>query len=177
MAENVTELPKSIQGEQQQDTGYVRASDEDVDLYVDRVSDEVLACRERGRHLFPTIRQAGIHFTEVDDDGLFVRRLTCTCCELAVKVEKWEGRRRGGRTRFQRVASSLEYREGPDGQVYLSPTGRGRMTPRQIGDSVASKALAGQSLAALRKAAKGQDGTTRRRAKKAPAEPAAVDAG
>ncbi|MDN5913620.1 MAG: hypothetical protein L0I76_00635 [Pseudonocardia sp.] len=149
-----TKLPTSIQGEQQQESGWIRASDSDVDLYVDRVSDDVLTCRERGRHLFPTIRQAGIHFTGVDDDGLLIRRLTCTCCELAVKVEKWEGARRPGRsTRFQRVASQLEYRTGPDGETYLAPSGRGHMTPRQIGDSVASKALAGQSVAALRKAA------------------------
>lgn len=152
MADNITPLP-SIQGEQQQEAGRVRASDEDVDLYVDRVSDEVLACRERGRHLFPTIRQAGIHFTDVDRDGLFVRRLICNCCELAVKVEKWEGIKRGRRVRFQRVASHLEYRTGADGQTYLAPSGRGHMTPRQIADSVASKALQGQSLAALRKAA------------------------
>lgn len=152
MAQDVTHLP-SIQGEQQQEAGWVRASDEDVDQYVDRVSDEVLACRERGRHLFPTIRQAGINFSGVDDDGLFVRRLTCTCCALAVKVEKWEGVRRGRQVRFQRVASHLEYRIGVDGQSYLAPSGRGHMTPRQIADSVASKALQGQSLAALRKAA------------------------
>jgi hypothetical protein len=144
----------SIQGEQQDDAGWVRASDEDVDLYVDRASDEVLACRERGRHLFPTIRQAGIHFSGVDDDGLFIRRLTCTCCELAVKVEKWEGVRQRGRTRFRRVASSLEYRTGQDGQTYLAPSGRGHMTARQIGDSVASKALSGQSLKSLREAAR-----------------------
>lgn len=154
MADDAGSSVLSIQGEQQQqETGYVRASEEDVDLYVDRVSDEVLACRERGRHLFPTIRQAGIHFTDVDGDGLLIRRLTCTCCQLAVKVEKWEGARLRGRTRFARVASNLEYRTGTDGQVYLAPTGRGHMTARQIGDSVASKALAGQSIAALRKAA------------------------
>lgn len=152
MANTVTPLP-SIQGERQPDTGWVRASDEDVDLYVDRVSDEVLACRERGRHLFPTIRQGGIQFTEVDQDGLFVRRLTCSCCQLAVKVEKWEALARGRRVRFQLVASHLEYRTGRDGQTYLAPSGRGRMTPRQVADSVASKALQGQSLAALRKAA------------------------
>jgi hypothetical protein len=156
--EKVTRLPQraaglSIQGEQQLDTGWIRASEEDVDLYVDRVSDEVLACRERGRHLFPTIRQAGIQFTDVDRDGLFVRRLTCTCCGLAVKVEKWEGVRRRGGTRFSRVGSNLEYRTDADGQSYLAPAGRGHMTARQIGDSVASKALQGQSLAALRKAA------------------------
>ncbi|SDF15689.1 hypothetical protein [Pseudonocardia oroxyli] len=148
----------SIQGEQQADQqqGYVRASDEDVDLYVDGVSDEVIMCRERGRHLFPTIRQAGIRFAEVDGDGLFIRRLVCTCCDLAVRVEKWEGARRGGRTRFARVASSLEYRTGAKGEVYLAPAGRGHMTPRQIGDSVASKALAGQSLTELRKTLKAE---------------------
>ncbi len=37
----------------------------------------------------------------------------------------------------------------------LAPSGRGHMTRRQIADSVASKALRGQSLAALRKAAAG----------------------
>ncbi|WP_271214863.1 hypothetical protein [Pseudonocardia halophobica] len=147
---------RSIQGEQQDDLqqGYVRASEEDVDLYVDGVSDEVIMCRERGRHLFPTIRQAGIHFSEVDEEGLFIRRLTCTCCRLAVRVERWEGARRGGRTRFARVTSGLVYQDGPNGEAYLAPSGRGHMTPRQIGDSVASKALAGQSLTALRKAAK-----------------------
>jgi hypothetical protein len=143
----------SIQGEQQAQTaGRVRASDEDVDLYVDRVSDAVLACRERGRHLFPTIRQAGIHFTEVDETGLFVRRLVCTCCDLAVRVERWEGVRQKNRTRFSRVTSTLEYRTGSNGEIYLAPAGRGSMTPRQIGDSVASKALAGESITALRKA-------------------------
>jgi hypothetical protein len=156
VADKVTALPTglSIQGEQQKDMGFVQASEEDVDLYVDRVSDEVLACRERGRHLFPGIRQAGIHFAAVDETGLLIRRLTCTSCGLAVRVEKWEGTRRGGRTRFQRVASSLEYRTGRDGETYLAPSGRGRMSTRQIGDSVASKALAGQSLTALRKAAR-----------------------
>jgi hypothetical protein len=113
-------------------------------------------CRERGRHLFPTIRQAGIHFSEVDEEGLFLRRLTCTCCKLAVRVERWEGARRGGRTRFARVTSGLVYQTGPKGEMYLAPSGRGHMTPRQIGDSVASKALAGQSLTELRKATKAE---------------------
>jgi hypothetical protein len=144
---------RSIQGEHQPEAGWVRASDEDVDDYVDRVSDEVLACRERGRHLFPTIRAAGMQFTDVDSAGLFVRRLTCTCCGLAIRVEKWEAVGRGRNLRFQRVTSHVEYQTGADGQSYLAPSGRGRMTPRQIADSVASKALQGQSLTALRKAA------------------------
>jgi hypothetical protein len=134
---NVTALPRSIQGEQHHESGPQRASETDVDAYVDRVSDEVLACRERGRHLFPSIREAGIVFTGVDDNGLFLRRLTCTCCGLAVKVEKWEaiprseglgrGRRR---TRFERVGANLEYRTGPEGQSYLAPSGRGHMIIR-----------------------------------------------
>lgn len=169
VADEVADLSAalSIQGEQERDSGWVRASDEDVDLYVDRVSDAVLMCRERGRHLFPTIRDAGIRFTGVDGDGLFLRRLVCTCCDLAVKVEKWEGVRARGRTRFHRVASSLEYRTGPNGEVYLAPSGRGHMTARQIGDSVASKALQGQSLAALRKAATRAQGGGRTRKKQA----------
>jgi hypothetical protein len=152
---NVTPLPASIQGEQQQESGPQRASEGDVDAYVDRVSDEVLACRERGRHLFPSTREAGIVFTGLDDNGLFLRRLTCTCCGLAVKVEKWEATRRGRgqRTRFERVGANLEYRTGSSGETYLAPSGRGHITPRQIGDSIASKELAGHSLAALRKAA------------------------
>lgn len=71
---------------------------------------------------------------------------------MAVKVEKWEGIKRGRRVRFQRVTSHLEYRTGADGQTYLAPSGRGHMTPRQIADSVASKALEGQNLSSLRKA-------------------------
>lgn len=143
----------SIQGEQQRDrgTGMERAEDGDVDRYVDSASDEVLACRERGRHLFPAIRQIGMIFTEVDDDGLFVRRLTCVCCRLATRVEKWDGTRHGSRVRFQRIAAHVEYQTGPNGERYLSPAGCGRIAPRQIADSVASKALQGQSLTDLRK--------------------------
>lgn len=172
---------KSIQAEQQEAAGggYIRASEDDVDLYVDRVSDEVIACRERGRHLFPTIRQAGIRFTDVDRDGLLVRRLTCTCCDLAIKVEKWEGVRDRGRTRFQRVASTLEYRTGDNGEIYLAPSGRGHMTPRQIGDSVASKALSGQTLTALRKEARAaakESGSAKTPAKAPAKAPAAENA-
>lgn len=68
------------------------------------------------------------------------------------------GRRTPGRARrFARVASSLEYRPGPEGHQYLAPSGRGHMTARQIGDSVASKALQGQSLVALGKAARASE--------------------
>lgn len=89
-------------------------------------------------------------FTAIDEHGPFVRRLTCTCCALAVRVERWEGRERGHRARFQLVSSHLEYFTGSEGQTYLAPSGQGRVTPRQVADSVASKAMQSQSLAALR---------------------------
>ena len=46
MAETTT--ARSIQGEQQDvaTSTYIRASEDDVDLYVDRVTDEVIACRD-----------------------------------------------------------------------------------------------------------------------------------
>lgn len=149
-ADNVTHLP-SKQQEQQPQTAASRAPQEEVDSYVDRVTDEVVACRQRGRHLWPAMRVQDQPFSAVDEHGLFVRRLTCTCCELAVRVEKWEATGRGRRARLQLVAAHLEYITGSEGQTYLAPSGRGRMTPRQVADSVASKALQGQSLAALRK--------------------------
>lgn len=150
--DNVTRLP-SIQQEQQPTTGSGLAPEEDVDSYVDRVSDAVLTCRQRGRHLWPAMKIDDQPFTAVDEEsGLFVRRLTCTCCALAVRVEKWQGTGRGRRVRFELVNAHLEYLTGPDGETYLAPSGSGRMTPRQIGASVASKAMQGQSLAALRKA-------------------------
>ncbi|MDR7303634.1 hypothetical protein [Haloactinomyces albus] len=149
-ADNVTRFP-SIQQEQQPETATGHAPQEEVDSYVDRVSDEVLACRQRGRHLWPAMRVHDQPFTAIDEHGLFVRRLTCTCCELAVRVEKWDTIGRGRRARFQLVAAHLEYRTGTEGQTYLAPSGRGRMTPRQVADSIASKAMQGHSLAALRK--------------------------
>lgn len=148
--DNVTNLP-SIQQEQQPATGSGRAPEDDVDAYVDRVSDAVLACRQRGRHLWPAMRLQDQPFTAIDEDGLFVRRLTCTCCELAVRVERWAGTKRGQRARFQLVTSRLEYLTGPNGETYRAPSGSGRITPRQVADSVASKAMQGQSIVALRK--------------------------
>lgn len=100
-ASAITDRPgavRSIQGEQAEHSTStrVRASDDDVDAYVDGASDEVLACRERGRHLFPTIRQAGIHFTGVDDTGLLLRRLLSgdgLWCRLMDDLTcRWPGR-------------------------------------------------------------------------------------
>lgn len=148
MAE-VTHLP-SVQGEQQPTTGWERATQDDVDAYVDRVSDEVLECRQN-RHRWPALRAHEQPFHGIDDDGLFVRRIVCRCCELAVRVEKWKANGRGQHARLERVTSHVEYRTGAHGESYLAPSGRGRMTPRQVADSVASKALHHYSLTALRK--------------------------
>ena len=157
MAEtNVSKLPLSIQGEQGDAAGgWFQMDQDDVDAYVDRSSDGVLICRERGRHWWPTIREAGIVFSDVDESsGLFIRRLECKSCNLAVRKEWWEAVRRGKATRYYPVTSSLEYREGPEGERYLGPQGRGHMTARQVRESLASTVLAGQSPAAMRKAIK-----------------------
>ena len=146
----VTPLP-SVQGEQQPASGWERATPHDVDTYVDRVSDEVLECRQNGRHRWPALRVQDQPFHSVDETGLFVRRILCQCCELAVRIEKWEASGRGRRARLERVSSHVEYLTGSSGETYLAPSGRGRMTPRQVADSVASKAVQQQSLAALRK--------------------------
>lgn len=145
----------SIQGERQALTQTTPMMDiGDVDSYVDGVSDDVLACRERGRHLFPSIRQVGVKFIDVTEDGLLVRRLTCQCCHLAERVELWEGTGRGTSTRYAPVTATIDYLRGPNGERYLGPQGRGRMTPRMVRNSLASRALAGQSVAAVRKEAK-----------------------
>lgn len=146
----VMHLP-SVQGEQQPAGGWERATQDDVDTYVDRVSDEVLECRQNGRHRWPALRVQDQPFHSLDETGLFVRRVLCQCCELAVRVEKWEASGRGRRARLERVSSHVEYLTGSSGETYLAPSGRGRMTPRQVADSVASKAVQQQSLAALRK--------------------------
>ena len=152
---NVSKLPLSIQGEQQEDAvgGWYAMDQDDVDAYVDRSSDGVLICRERGRHWWPTIREAGIVFSDVDDStGLFIRRLECKSCKLAVRKEWWEAVRRGRSSRFYPVSASIEYHEGPEGERYLAPQGRGHMTARQVRESLASAALTGQSPAAMRRA-------------------------
>jgi hypothetical protein len=155
MAVRTTDGPLSIQGEHERDASAPVMMDlGDVDKYVDDSSDEVLACRERGRHIFPSIRQAGVSFVDVTDDGLLVRQLLCTCCKLAQRVEFWEATGRGKNTRFAPVSASINYLRGPNGERYLGPQGRGRMTPRMVRNSLASLALKGQSVTQIRKEAK-----------------------
>jgi hypothetical protein len=88
--------------------GWVRAPDEDVNRYLDWASGEVLACRARGRHRLSTTCGAAIYVSGVADDGPFIRRLTCRCCELGEKAEKWER----VKARFHRVGSTPDCRTG-----------------------------------------------------------------
>jgi hypothetical protein len=145
----------SIQGERARNAAAPLLMDlGEVDNYVDNVSDEVLACRERGRHIFPSIREAGMVFVDVTEDGLLVRPLLCTCCQLARRVELWDTVGRGQATRYVPVTASIEYLRGPNGERYLGPQGRGRMTPKMVRNSLASRVLGGQSPAAVRKQAR-----------------------
>lgn len=115
------------------------------------VSDEVLECRRNGRQRWPALHVPDQPFHGIDGNGLFVRRVLCCCCELAVRVQKWEANGRERRARLERVASHVEYLTGTAGETYLAASGRGRMTPCQVADSVASKAVQQQSLTARRK--------------------------
>lgn len=152
---NVRHLP-SIQGEQQA-AGQLLLwmEDSEVDKYVDSVSPEVLECRERGRHWFPSIREAGMVFGDVTDDGLLIRTLKCKCCRLVQRLEYWEVVGRGKNARYVFVSARPDYSiVGADGERYTAPAGRGRIKPRQIKNSLATAMLAGQTPAAVRKAAK-----------------------
>lgn len=160
MAATVTDLKKSETMLSIQGGRVVRKQisqfmdDGDVDEYVQKASDAVLTCRERGRHMFPSIRMAGVEFVDVDEDGLLIRRLRCLCCKLAERVERWEARGRGANVRYGRVAATTQYVRGEDGESYLGPQGHGRMTPKMVQASLLTSALAGQSIGALRKSAR-----------------------
>jgi hypothetical protein len=97
---------------------------------------------------------ACISFIDVTDDGLLVRQLLCTCCQLAQRVELWETTGRGRNTRYAPVSATINYLRGPNGERYLGPQGHGRMTPKMVRNSLASQALHGQSAAAIRKEAR-----------------------
>jgi len=150
---------RSIQGEQQDDrAGGGVMSQEDVDRYVGSVDDAVLACRERGRHLYPSTR-SGLRFVGVTDEGLLIRRAPCECCGLAIRVEFWDVRHHRGKvTRCELVTARVEYRsEYTDGgqlRSYVAPSGHGRVTPKLVRNALGTDALAGQSYRDLLKQAK-----------------------
>lgn len=153
----VTTLPtiSSIQGEQQPESRYVPASQDDVDEYVEGASDGVLDCRQGRRHPFPPFRKNELHFTAVDEDDNFVRQIECPSCQCATRIEKWAwiGGPKTGRMEF--VDSHIDYHPNRHtGEVYLAKPGTGRYTPRAVKNSMATMAMKGQSVAALKKALK-----------------------
>lgn len=154
--------PKSIQGEQQAgQIAMVLMGDDDVDAYVNSVSDAVIACRERGRHLYPPMRSTGLVFTEITDDGLFVRRLECMCCHLVDRVEFWEVRGSGKNRRYVPVYARPDYKRGPNGERYLAKSGNGRMTAKMVRSAIASQILQGTTPSTLMKQIKEQDAQRR----------------
>jgi len=154
---------RSIQGEQETTRQLdLFMPQEDVDLYVDSVDDQILLCRERGRHSFPSAKETGLRFNGgVDEEtGLLVRRVMCTCCRLAERVEYWDVKHRGTRvTRCEYVGASVVYHteHTKDGGLrrYTNKPGHGRMKPKQVKTAVATGMLAGTvSYRDLLKAAK-----------------------
>jgi hypothetical protein len=145
---------KSIQGERQAaeaDGRYME--DADVERYVDSQSPGVVTCRERGRHDPPTIRETGLHFVDVSEYGLHIRRVRCRSCQLVDIIEEWDVRHRNGVvTRAERVSARPDYSvRGPNGEKYLAPQGHGKMTPKMVKNAVGTGQLKGQSFKEIRK--------------------------
>jgi hypothetical protein len=151
---------RSIQGEQQETRASATLMNQaEVDRYVDSADDRVLTCRERGRHPFPSIREAGLRFEGVSSDGLLIRRIQCPSCGLARRMEFWDVRQKGNRiTRCELVEARTEYKTErlTDGTVrsYTAPPGHGRITPKQVRNAVGTSALAGHSYRNLIRAAR-----------------------
>lgn len=150
----------SIQGERQEARQLdLFASQENVDEYVRKSDDGVLACRESGRHPFPPTRQHGLRFNGVDPEtGLMTRYVDCPSCELAYRVELWDVQHEGNKvTRCELVSAATKYRTQylNDGTVrrYIAPPGHGRMQPKRIRNAIATGLLGGMSYSALRKEA------------------------
>lgn len=157
---------RSIQGEQQAGQMALTFMDQgDVDEYVDKVAESVLACRERGRHLYPPMKTAGLVFTGVTDDGLLIRRLECMCCHLVDRVEYWETRGTGKNRRYRPVAARPDYKTGPNGERYLAKAGKGRMTAKMVRESIATSVLAGTTPTQLIKEIKEREARQREAAK------------
>lgn len=150
----------SVQGEQQAAVqANLWATEAEVQAYIEKVSDEVLECRERGRHLFPGIRR-GMTFNAVDQaTGLMVRRVGCVVCQYpeghvlagmprVVRVELWDVRHnRGVVTRCTLSKAYTAYRD----PSYLGQKGKGRMKPKQIRNELGTQMFKGQRFVALRK--------------------------
>lgn len=155
---------RSIQGERDlvkaATSAYREMKVDEVDDYVRKASDGVVACRERGRHLYEATRRrgggtarGGEIFTEEDSDGYLIRRLRCVCCKLVDRIERWETRREHGQLRYRFVDSRPHYRTDTKEQ-YLAPSGCGHIRPRTVRESLVTDALSGMSVTEVKKLAR-----------------------
>ncbi|HEY5880084.1 MAG TPA: hypothetical protein VIU11_14335 [Nakamurella sp.] len=156
----------SVQGEQQARRGQtLYATDNDVALRAQSEEDGVVACRERGRHEFPSTRASvtdGPPFTDITDEGFYVRRIPCPCCRhvdedgtpglpRVVRVETWDLKHRRGKilpNGAQIVSSRTVYVD----RSYLADKGTGRTKPRQWRNAAMGPMFAGQSIVEVKRA-------------------------
>lgn len=148
----VTHLP-SIQGEGHQRPQPEPLTVQEVDSYVDNHSDGIVDCRA-GDHAFPRPRRGVlVEFDGVDEDDNLVVHKECTSCGCAVRREVWMATydRRTKEWRYERISKSLTYQKNKQGETYLLPPGTGRGRKTQFQESLMTKAMQGQSPAAIRK--------------------------
>lgn len=135
------------------------ADDATVERYVEKQSDGVNACRERGRHLFPVTNRTNLRFSGVDSRGRLVRRLLCTSCELVYRLEKWESYRHGNKIRYRKFSKTLDYDvTGPNGEQYRGDPGQGRMKPSQVQEALFAMAVSDLTPAQVKRMALEGDG-------------------
>jgi hypothetical protein len=153
----------SIQGEQQeakQETLW--ASNDQVDDFCRKVNPKYLPCRGRARHFFPQpVPSEALTFDRIDADGWWVREVDCLICGNAYQVQRWDVKHRSGKiSRCDKLDAKTQY-HNPD--EYLMPVGTGRAKAKQVESAVASQALEGQSVAALRKDTKAREKAAQRK--------------
>ena len=125
------------------------ATEDQVASFVASANDDVIICRERGRHFFKGVGRGGsLKFTGINREGLHVRRIVCDDCVCVERVELWELlHKRGKIYRANLVAAHLDYLD----PTYLGEPGQGRMKTKQVREALVTLALTGQSFRELRK--------------------------
>jgi hypothetical protein len=153
----------SIQGERTaRRAAAVWATDDEAADYARHQPDEVIACREAGRHVYPATRQslaAGPPFTDITPEGFYVRELPCDRCRHVnadgtpglpriVRREVWDVKHTRGRITSAQLVSAVPVVVDPD---YLNPKGQGRIKPRQVRAAIVGEHLKGQKITNLRR--------------------------
>ena len=166
-----TEVPEafrglSTQGEQQAARRVTLwATDTDVAQRAASEDDGVVACREAGRHAFPSTRarvSEGPPFDDIDNDGYFVRRIPCPRCAhydedgtmglpRVIRVETWDIKHRRGviiENGAQILSAQTVYLDSD----YLAPRGAGRTKPRQWRNAAMGPTLTGRDVREIKRA-------------------------